>query len=164
MNGTTILGIAIFAIGIIVLIVAIICMCCKKNKEGFMASGGQGAYIDEQANAIRGPALYTDSMMHRNNWCEITDNVRKTGLLTDDIDHKTPLGPRTGNAFESAYESQKKVIDLYDNGVNKGYVHNDVAEKISEQIELNNIASLFRKTNTVLSRTVTFLSTSEINL
>ena len=136
-NGLTIAGIVIFAIIIIALIASICCICCKKPgscQEGFMASGGQGAYIDEQANAIRGPALYTDSMMHRNNWCEITDNVRKTGVLTDNIDGKTSLGPRTGNAFENAYESQKKVIDLYDNGVNKGYVHNDVAEKISEQI------------------------------
>lgn len=101
------------------------------SKEGFISSGVDGAFYNENTNAIQGNALYSNQMIQNGkNWGDVVNIAKEKHIASDGINS---IGAGNGNGFEEAYKSQRKLAEAWDS-VRNGYMPMEEYEKLAKVI------------------------------
>lgn len=101
------------------------------NKENFISSGTNGAYYDEENNAIRGSHLYSNQMISNGNiWDDVVKTAKEKRIASDG---RGMLGAGPGDGFEKAWESQRKISEAWSD-VNNNYMTNEEFNALAKEV------------------------------
>lgn len=100
-------------------------------KEGFIASGTNGAVFNPRSNSIEGAHLYSNQMIQNGkSWGDVVDAAQKENVATDG---PGSIGAGKGNGYDSAFKAQCKLAEAWEN-VRNGFMTNEEFNSLSQEI------------------------------